>query len=523
MKINPVRFHLWFLIIIILAFCSWRIYEKITILGFEFTPNAKKQVYQVVTNINFKSKKNEEAEVTLAIPNQNKNLKIFKEKSSRSKFDFSITDNKTHRVARWFKSKPKKNNNLFYTIYLYDVKNGGVVNYPDEIKKIAMPTLEGTEKEAAKEIINRISVKSNNNEEFVTNLVGLFRTTPPDSDLSDLLPANKISIKDKNRVFKTLLSLYNIPSKICYSIDLENPKRVQYPEQLTACFYNGKWNFINLNDDTIGLEKHHLIFGFGSEYLLDVIGGEKSNFSFSVNKVIFNVNKLLYQDAKTLSKFDNYYFSIYNLPSGEQNTFKRLCILPLAILMLVFMRNIVGLETMGTFTPILISMVFLETQLIPGIIIFLTVLILGLLVRAYFSKLDLLMVPRVSAVVIVVISLMMLVSTVSYKLMLFEGLKVTFFPLIIFSWIIERSSVVWEEEGALNTIRQIGASLATAIISYYIISNETISHLMYSFNELSLIILVLILMIGSYSGYRLSEIWRFKPFWTKENETETNY
>lgn len=48
-------------------------------------------------------------------------------------------------------------------------------------------------------------------------------------------------------------------------------------------------------------------------------------------------------------------YSIYNLPLNEQNTLKWLMIFPLAILVVVLMRNVVGIQTMGTFTPMLIA------------------------------------------------------------------------------------------------------------------------------------------------------------------------
>lgn len=39
-----------------------------------------------------------------------------------------------------------------------------------------------------------------------------------------------------------------------------------------------------------------------------------------------------------------------------------------------------------------------------------------------------------------------------------------------------------------------------------------INHLSFNFPELNLIPLALILLLGQYAGYRLSELWRFRSF-----------
>ena len=69
-----------------------------------------------------------------------------------------------------------------------------------------------------------------------------------------------------------------------------------------------------------------------------------------------------YEDSKI---FD---YTIYNLPMIEQNTLKWLMIFPLGILLVVLMRNVIGISTMGTFTPMLIAMSLVKTGFIPGLL-----------------------------------------------------------------------------------------------------------------------------------------------------------
>ncbi|MBR4926806.1 MAG: gonadoliberin III, partial [Alphaproteobacteria bacterium] len=50
-----------------------------------------------------------------------------------------------------------------------------------------------------------------------------------------------------------------------------------------------------------------------------------------------------------------------------------------------------------------------------------------------------------------------------------------------------------------------------AVLLYFIISSPTIRHTMYIFNEINIVILFLVMLIGTYTGYRLMELIRFAP------------
>ena len=186
-------------------------------------------------------------------------------------------------------------------------------------------------------------------------------------------------------------------------------------------------------------------------------------------------------------------------------------IFPLAILIVVVLRNVVGLSTMGTFTPMLIAMSLVETGLLAGVACFALILTIGMLIRAWLSRLNLLLVPRISAVVIFVILIMQILTIVGYRMDLKIALSAVFFPIIIMAWIIERASIIWEEDGATDALKQIFFSLVVAILTYFVINNEEIRHILFAFNEINLVILLLVMLLGTYTGYRLTELRRFAP------------
>ena len=63
-------------------------------------------------------------------------------------------------------------------------------------------------------------------------------------------------------------------------------------------------------------------------------------------------------------------FSLFNLPLQTQAVYRILLMVPLGALLLLILRNIIGIKTFGTFMPILIALAFRETQLLWGIILF---------------------------------------------------------------------------------------------------------------------------------------------------------
>src|SRR5690606_32611529 len=114
--------------------------------------------------------------------------------------------------------------------------------------------------------------------------------------------------------------------------------------------------------------------------------------------------------------------------------------------------------------------------------------------------------------IITVIAIISLFSVLSYKLGLTEGVKITFFQMIILSWTIDRMSILWEEEGGREVMKQGGGSLLTAVLAHWAMSGPWVRHLTFNFIGLQFVVLALVLLIGSYTGYRLLELKRFSVF-----------
>jgi len=209
------------------------------------------------------------------------------------------------------------------------------------------------------------------------------------------------------------------------------------------------------------------------------------------------------------------------LPISEQAIFRTLMLLPVGALVVVLLRVLVGLKTSGTFMPVLIALAFLEMSLLPGVITFLLIIAAGLMLRQLLAYLNLLLVARVAAVIVCVIGLIALMSVVSFHTGISEGMQVTLFPMIILAWTIERMSILWEEEGAKEVVVQGMGSLLTAVAAFLVMDMSWMRYWLFNFPGTQLVVMAFILIAGSYTGYRLIELWRFRPL-IKEQDNQNH-
>jgi hypothetical protein len=71
-------------------------------------------------------------------------------------------------------------------------------------------------------------------------------------------------------------------------------------------------------------------------------------------------------------------------------------------------------------------------------------------------------------------------------------------------------SVLWEERGAGEAMRAGVGSMLVAVLAYLVMGMDWLEHLVFTFPELLLIVLAIVLLLGRYTGYRVSELKRFK-------------
>ncbi|OHB77284.1 MAG: hypothetical protein A2Z25_10530 [Planctomycetes bacterium RBG_16_55_9] len=198
------------------------------------------------------------------------------------------------------------------------------------------------------------------------------------------------------------------------------------------------------------------------------------------------------------------------LPLSMQEILALLLLLPLGALITAIFRNVIGLRTFGTFTPCLIALGFVQADWRTGAVVFFVVLSVGIFARLLLSKLRLLLVARLGIIVTLVVLCMISAVSILDYLGLTPSASAVLLPVVILTMMIERFIITAEEDGHLQALRVLAGTLAVAISCFFVLRVGGLGRFVLTFPESQLFIAAALLVIGRYSGYRLTELWRFR-------------
>jgi hypothetical protein len=204
--------------------------------------------------------------------------------------------------------------------------------------------------------------------------------------------------------------------------------------------------------------------------------------------------------------------SLYALPPTEQRLVEFLLLLPIAALIICIYRNIIGLASFGTFAPALVGLAFRDLGGLPGIGVFIAIVLVGWFLRRVLDRYHLLQVPRMafllSLVVIVLIAAIMAANFREIPATKYVSL----FPMVILTGMIERFWTLETEDGTSSSFKTLFSTMIIAAsISLFLSLHAVVRH-MFRFPETLGLIMAVQLLIGRYTGYRLSELFRFRDF-----------
>jgi hypothetical protein len=165
------------------------------------------------------------------------------------------------------------------------------------------------------------------------------------------------------------------------------------------------------------------------------------------------------------------------------------------------------------FMPMLIALALTGTGLAWGTAFLFIIIGFALLTRVGIQSLYLLLTARIAFILTLVVMLMITLFVIGDRLGIPTS-GVGAFPFVIMTMIVERISVSLEEEGAANTLRRIASTLVSIYVTYLVIHFRELQTIFLVFPEALLLILAVLLAVGRYTGYRLTELVRFRELGT---------
>ncbi len=202
----------------------------------------------------------------------------------------------------------------------------------------------------------------------------------------------------------------------------------------------------------------------------------------------------------------------YFLASGVPlDTVILILMLPIIATFIAFLRQVVGIKAFGIYTPLIITFAFLATNGIKyGITIFIAVILVGMLMRFVLKPFRLLYLPRVAITLTIVGILILLLLVIGGALRRTGLAAVSIFPILIMITLVEKFVAVQIEKGNKTAVILAFETLIISVIGYYIASWSPLVELLVVHPWITLLTLPINILLGKWTGLRISEYFRFK-------------
>ena len=180
--------------------------------------------------------------------------------------------------------------------------------------------------------------------------------------------------------------------------------------------------------------------------------------------------------------------------------------LPLGAALVVFVRMILGWQTFGLFTPMLLSLAYLQTGPLLGPSISTAAILIGMAAAPLLKSLELSRVAFLGALIAIVVTALLFAARQTGN----EDF-ITAFPIVVTALVVERWWAAWEAEGLRKALKFTGYTLIVALAIQAVIAWPVLVHFAERAPEiLPALAGVAIILMGKYRGLRLTELGRFK-------------
>ena len=180
--------------------------------------------------------------------------------------------------------------------------------------------------------------------------------------------------------------------------------------------------------------------------------------------------------------------------------------LPLGATIVVFVRMILGWQTFGLFTPMLLALSYLQTGPLLGPTISTGAILIGMAAAPVLKKLDLSRVAFLGVLISVVVTALGAIAINNDDLSFISA-----FPVVVTALVVERWWTSWEAEGLRKALKITAFTLVVALAIQILIVSSWVQTIAGSY-PLALPIFsgFAMVLLGRYKGLRLTELSRFR-------------
>lgn len=467
----------------------------------------------------------EDINIGVYLPKSDQRQSITEETNTSGRFAFSVQSDGDNRLATWTGNSISGQHVM---IYSYTAQ---AQHFRFELpRSLPIPT------EYAAELHEYLKPEPGiqvDDPMIAATLKELFPTQPPDvltaltvihrhlqdnfanrdfSGYTDALTALKLgeaSCNGKSRLFVALTRKLNLPSRLAGGLVMEQGvKRVSH--QWVEVYINGHWvPFDTVNDHFAEIPSHYLTLYRGDKYLFRHTANVNFQYFFKINKRLMPRHEAMATLGHSALNAISLY-TMFERVGISQNLLKIIIMLPLGALVTVIFRNVIGVETFGTFLPALIAAAARETGLLWGIVGFTLIILISAAIRKGLDWMQLLHSPKMAVMFTMVVIIMMTLTALAVHFGFFEFAHITLFPIAILAITAERFALIETEQGFRRALQIMAATLIVTSACYAVMDSLFLQSVVLAFPELLLICIALNLWLGKWMGMRLMEFLRFR-------------
>ena len=329
------------------------------------------------------------------------------------------------------------------------------------------------------------------------------------TDAITTLRLGEASCGGKSRLFTALCRAGGIPTRLVGGLILkEGTWRSSHI--WVEVWIAGRWvPFCPLNGYFAEIPSHYLILYYGDQPLLTHSADINFNYSFHGKKVLAPPAEAMQAAKKfpagTLSLW--WAFEQVRIPL---NLLKIILMVPFGALVVVLARNVIGIETFGTFMPALMAVAFRDTGLAWGLILFLAILLFGGIIRCALQWFQLLHTPKLAILMTATVTFIMAAILLGVATGQVLPTRASTFPLMILTLTVERFAIIWEEEGLGKAAKVVVGTVFVIAGAFAVMNWQPLQIVVVTFSETLLLVVAAFVIVGRWTGMRFGEYMRFR-------------
>jgi len=496
---------------------------KILILGLPVLPSDAEGLWRVDLEITVRGT-NRRGSVRTTLPSSGPGQTVFDEHSTSDRLNFTIREENGERSGVWsgrltgvhtigygFRVQLEP-----FTVPIPPATDGAPLKAPEEVReRYARPVTNlGPDAPEVEGLLAALRVPPSDDRaaqlrllyRFVADEIATAETGSSDPVLT--LATREGNPEGKVDLLCALLRAVGIPARPVLGLRLESAQPVE-PVVWAEAWIGGEWIPMSPTEGFFAQRPSSLLrLRTDADTLLETSGVSAETHRYTALRERLSsaeITAMMLPANPILERL-----SLYRLPVATQSVLRLILLLPLGALAVSLLRNVIGVPTFGTFMPVLIAYTLRATALGLGLALVGAVIALGIVGRLLLERLRLLLVPRLSILLCMVVLAATGLALAGAE---FENRGLTggvLFPMVILTMLIERFSVTLAEEGLREALTRAAWSTVVAVVVYPVFRSPLAEHLMFGFPELVVVVMGLLVWIGGYTGYRVSDLLRFR-------------